>query len=226
MMLQSTDKKIFFYIILFFLLVTINNQKIIKSNLFEIKSINLNGYKIFDERKLLKELEQYRLNNIFNLKKDLIENLIYENDMVENFDVFKNYPSELIINIKKTKFLANINIDGKDYFIGANKKFIKSENNDPNLPSVFGKPTAEEFIKLRENIINSSLKFKDLEYLYFFPSKRWDLEFKNGNTLKLPLITSPNIFETYYKISQSEQFKEKNSFDMRIDDQLIINELR
>ena len=50
MMLQSTDKKIFFYIILFFLLVTINNQKIIKSNLFEIKSINLIGYKIFDEK--------------------------------------------------------------------------------------------------------------------------------------------------------------------------------
>ena len=194
MMLQSTDKKIFFYIILFFLLVTINNQKIIKSNLFEIKSINLIGYKIFDEKKLLKELEQYRLNNIFNLKKDLIENLIYENDMVENFDVFKNYPSELIINIKKTKFLANINIDGKDYFIGANKKFIKSEMIDPNLPSVFGKPTAEEFIKLRENIINSSLKFKDLKYLYFFPSKRWDLEFKNGNTLKLPLVTSPKYF--------------------------------
>ena len=176
------------------MLVTINNQKIIKSNLFEIKSINLIGYKIFDEKKLLKELDQYRLNNIFNLKKDLIENLIYENDMVENFDVFKNYPSELIINIKKTKFLANINIDGKDYFIGANKKFIKSEMIDPNLPSVFGKPTAEEFIKLRENIINSSLKFKDLKYLYFFPSKRWDLEFKNGNTLKLPLVTSPKYF--------------------------------
>ena len=225
MMLQSTDKKIFFYIILFFLLVTINNQKIIKSNLFEIKSINLIGYKIFDEKKLLKELEQYRLNNIFNLKKDLIENLIYENDMVENFDVFKNYPSELIINIKKTKFLANINIDGKDYFIGANKKFIKSEMIDPNLPSVFGKPTAEEFIKLRENIINSSLKFKDLEYLYFFPSKRWDLEFKNGNLLKLPLVASPNLFEYYFKISQSEKFKDKNVFDMRIDHQLIINEL-
>ena len=225
MMLQSTDKKIFFYIILFFLLVTINNQKFINSNLFEIKSINLIGYKIFDEKKLLKELDQYRFNNIFNLKKDLIENLIYENDTVENFDVFKNYPSKLIINIKKTKFLANINIDGKDYFIGANKKFIKSENNDPNLPSVFGKPTAEEFIKLHKNIINSSLKFKDLKYFYFFPSKRWDLEFKNGNILKLPLVTSPNIFETYYKISQSEQFKEKNVFDMRIDDQLIINEL-
>ena len=224
-MLQSTDKKIFFYIILFFLLVTINNQKIIKSNIFEIKSINLIGYKIFDEKKLLKELDQYRFNNIFNLKKDLIENLIYENDMVENFDIFKNYPSGLIINVKKTKFLANINIDGKAYFIGANKKFIKSENNDPNLPSVFGKPTAEEFIKLRENIINSSLKFEDLKYLYFFPSKRWDLEFKNGKTLKLPLVTSPNVFETYYKISQSKQFKEKNVFDMRIDNQLIINEL-
>ena len=225
MMLQSTDKKIFFYIILFFLLVTINNQKIINSNIFEIKNINLTGYKIFDEKKLLKELNQNRFNNIFSLKKDLIENLIYENDTVENFDVFKNYPSELIINIKKTKFLANINIDGKDYFIGANKKFIKSEMIDPNLPSVFGKPTAEEFIKLRENIINSSLKFKDLEYLYFFPSKRWDLEFKNGNILKLPLVTSSNIFDYYHKISQSEQFKEKNVFDMRINNQLIINEL-
>ena len=225
MMLQSTDKKIFFYIILFFLLVTINNQKIINSNIFEIKNINLTGYKIFDEKKLLKELNQYRLNNIFSLKKDLIENLIYENDTVENFDVFKNYPSELIINIKKTKFLANINIDGKDYFIGENKKFIKSENYDPNLPTVFGKPTTEEFIKLRENIMNSSLNFKDLKYLYFFPSKRWDLEFKNGNILKLPLVTSHYIFEYYYKISQSEKFEEKNIFDMRIKNQLIINEL-
>ena len=225
MMLQSTDKKFFFYIILFFLLVSINNQKIVKLNIFEIKSINLTGYKVFDEKKLLNELNQYRLNNILDLKKDLIENIIYENDTVENFDVFKNYPSELIINIKKTKFLANINIDGKDYFIGANKKFIKSENKDLNLPSVFGKPSVEEFIKLRENIINSNLNFKDLKYLYFFPSKRWDLKFKNGNTLKLPLVTTPNVFETYYKISQLEQFKKKNVFDMRIDNQLIINEL-
>ncbi|WP_440931093.1 cell division protein FtsQ/DivIB, partial [Candidatus Pelagibacter sp.] len=126
--------------------------------------------------------------------------------------------------IKKTKFLANINIDGKDFFIGENKKFIKSEYKDPNLPSVFGKPTAEEFIKFRQNIINSKLKFEDLKYLYFFPSKRWDLEFKNGNILKLPLVTSPNIFDYYYKILQSEQFKEKNIFDMRIVNQLIINE--
>lgn len=225
MMLQSTDKKIFFYVILFFLLVTINNQKIIKSNLFAIKSINLIGNKIFDEKKLLKELDQYRFNNIFNLKKDLIENLIYENDTVDNFDVFKKYPSELIINIKKTEFLANINIDGKDYFIGANKKFIKSENNDPNLPFVFGKPSAEELVNLRENIKNSNLKFNDLKYLYFFPSKRWDLEFKNGNILKLPLVTSSNIFDNYYKISQSDQFKGKKIFDMRINNQLIINEL-
>ena len=224
-MLQSTDKKIFFYIFLFFMLVTINNQKITKSNLFEIKSINIIGYKTFNEKTILEKLDQFGFHNIFSLKKDLIENLIYENDIVENFDVFKKYPSELIINIKKTKFLANINIDGKVYFIGTNQKFIKSENNDPSLPSVFGKPSAEEFIKLRENIIRSNLEFKDLKYLYFFPSKRWDLEFKNGNILKLPLVTSPNIFDYYYKISQSDQFKEKNVFDMRIDNQLIINEL-
>ena len=223
-MLQSTDKKVFFYIFLFFMFVTINNQKIIQSNLFEIKSINIIGYKIFNEKTLLEKLEQFGFYNIFSLKKDLIENLIYENDIVENFDVFKKYPSELIINIKKTKFLANINIDGKVYFIGTNQKFIKSENNDPNLPSVFGKPSAEEFIKLRENIIKSNLEFKDLKYLYFFPSKRWDLEFKNGNILKLPLVTSPYIFDYYYKISQSEQFKKKNVFDMRINNQLIINE--
>ena len=225
MMLQSTDKKIFFYIILFFLLVSINNQNFTKLNLFQIKKIELIGYKIFDEKKILKELDHYKLNNIFNLKKDLIENVIYENATVETFNVFKKYPSELIIDIKKTKFLANINIDGKKYFIGTNKKFIKSLKDDPSLPSVFGKPSVEEFIKLHENMMRSSLKFKDLKYLYFFPSKRWDLEFKNGNILKLPFVTSPNIFDYYYKISKSKQFKEKNIFDMRIDNQLIINEL-
>jgi len=225
MMLQSTDKKILFYIILFLFLVTINNQNFKNLNLFEIKNISLSGYKIFDEKKLLEELRQKKLINILNLEKDFIENLIYENKKVETLNVFKKYPSELIIKIKKTKFLANINIDGKIYLIGTNQKFIKTENIDPSLPSIFGKPSTEDFFKLRENIINSSLQFTDLKYLYFFPTKRWDLEFKNGNILKLPLITSPNIFNYYYKISQSEQFKDKNVFDMRITNQLIINEL-
>ena len=220
MMLQSTDNKIILYIILFFFLVSINNRNLGRIDFFEIKNIKFTGHKIFDEN----ELKNYKFINIFNLNKDLIKNQIYQNNKIETLEIFKKYPSELIINIKKTNFLANLNIEGKIYFIGTNHKFIQSDFIDPSLPTVFGKSSIEDFFRLYEYISNSDLKFTDIKYLYFYPSKRWDLEFKNGNILKLPFIITKNTLSHYFEISQSEKFKKKKIFDMRIKNQLIVND--
>ena len=147
-----------------------------------------------------------------------------EHELIESYEINKRYPSDLNINVIKAKFLANISIDNQLYFIGSNQKFIKSKKIDKTLPTIFGKPTTKEFFLIKRLINESNVKFNDLEKLYFFPSKRWDLEFKNGNMVKLPISFSKDILNKYYIISKSAEFKNIKTYDMRVKNQLITNE--
>ena len=44
----------------------------------------------------------------------------------------------------------------------------------------------KEFFKLKEIIDNSNFDYNEIKKLYFFPSKRWDIETKTGQLIKLP----------------------------------------
>lgn len=218
------DKKIYLFVLIFLTLVTVNNKEINNFDKFVIQKINLNGLDPNDEFELLKKLKKNKLKNIFFIKKNDIENLLNEHELIESYEIYKRYPSDLNINVIKAKFLANISIDNQLYFIGSNQKFIKSKKIDKTLPTIFGKPTTKEFFLIKRLINESNVKFNDLEKLYFFPSKRWDLEFKNGNMVKLPISFSKDILNKYYIISKSAEFKNIKTYDMRVKNQLITNE--
>ena len=218
------DKKIYLFVLIFLTLVTVNNKEINNFDKFIIQKINLNGLDPNDEFELLKKLKKNKLKNIFFIKKNDIENLLNEHELIESYEINKRYPSDLNINVIKAKFLANISIDNQLYFIGSNQKFIKSKKIDKTLPTIFGKPTTKEFFIIKRLIKDSNVQFNDLEKLYFFPSKRWDLEFKNGNMVKLPISFSKDILNKYYIISKSAEFKNIKTYDMRVKNQLITNE--
>jgi cell division protein FtsQ len=59
---------------------------------------------------------------------------------VENYSIFKRYPSSLVINIEKTKFLAKISKNGQIFYIGSNGKLIKKNYLHNQLPFIFGNP--------------------------------------------------------------------------------------
>ena len=130
--------------------------------------------------KLLLQLEQIKKQNIFFLPKKKLIEILDSNNLIESFLISKNYPSNLNIFVKKTSFLANININEENYLIGSNKKLIKSEFIYSNLPIVLGNPPLEDFFLIKNDILKSLIRFKNIHKLYFFPSKRWDLELKNG----------------------------------------------
>ena len=157
-------------------------------------------------------------------KKKIIEILNSEN-LIESFLINKNYPSNLKIIVKKTSFLANMNVKDKNFLVGSNKKLIKSEYIDPNLPIVFGTPPINEFFLIKNNILNSSIKLNDVKKFYFFPSKRWDIELINGVLIKLPSVKSIEALNNYFDVKNLSQFDNVKIFDMRIDKQIIINEL-
>jgi len=224
-MLLSKDKKIFIYLFLLIFLGSINNKNFIDNRIFEIKNLKVHGLNQNEKIKLLIRLEQIKNQNIFFLpKREIIEILNSEN-LIESFLINKNYPSNLKIIVKKTSFLANMNIKDENFLVGSNKKLIKSEYIDPNLPIVFGTPPLNEFFLIKNNILNSSIKLNEVKKFYFFPSKRWDIELINGVLIKLPSVKSIEALNNYFDVKNLSQFDNVKIFDMRIDKQIIINEL-
>ena len=133
--------------------------------------------------------------------------------------LFKRYPSALDINIEKTKFLAKINKNGKIFFIGSNRKLIQKNYLHNQLPFVFGNPELIDFFNIKEIIDKSKISYSEIKNLYFFPSKRWDLELKNNTIIKLP---NDNIS---YVLNLAIEFLDDNKFiDARIKNQIILDD--
>ena len=224
-MLLSKDKKVLIYLFIFVLFGSVNNKYFIDSKFFIIKNLKLVGLSGLEKLNILLQLEQIKNKNIFFLPKKQIIAVLNSNNLIDSFKVNKKYPSDINIVIKKTLFLATIKINNENFLIGSNKKLIKSTLDYPNLSLVLGNPSLEDFFLIYENISKSSIKFNEIKKLYFFPSKRWDLELNSGILIKLPISSSINSLNDFSKIKNLPHFKNVKIFDMRVNNQIIVNEL-
>jgi cell division protein FtsQ len=218
-MQQRKSKKILIYFFLLILVGSINNINFNNLKLQNINNINITGLDIKDKSTLFQKIESFNLNNIFLINKMELANEIESNSLVENYFVFKRYPSALDINIEKTKFLAKINKNGQIFYIGSNRKFIKNGSLNNELPFIFGNPTVKEFFKIREIIDKSKISYSEIKNLYFYPSKRWDLELRDNTIIKLP------IDDIDLAINLAIEFLDDNKLiDARIENQIILND--
>ena len=220
----SKDKKIVIYLFLLVIFGSINNKYFTNINFFEIKDLSLVGLNSNEKNNLLLKFEKIKKKNIFFLEKKELVKILNSNNLIESFFINKNYPSGINIVVKKTTFLANIKILDENFFIGSNKKLIKSLVNDPNLPTVYGNPSLKDFFSINEKILKSSFKTNDIKKLYFFPSRRWDLELKDSTLIKLPIDNIIKSLNNYFEIKDLPQFSNVKIFDMRINNQIIIDE--
>ena len=223
-MLISKDKRILIYLFLLIIFGSINNKYFTNVSFFKIKNTKLVGLNDAEKSNLLTEFEIVKKKNIFFLQKKELIKILNSNDLIESFLINKNYPSDLIIIIQKTNFLANINILDENFLIGSNKRLIKSKLSDPNLPTVLGNPSLKDFFLINDEILKSSIKLTDIKKLYFFPSKRWDLELNSGILIKLPMSNPINSLNKYFEIKSLPQFNDIEIFDMRVENQIIVNE--
>ena len=218
-MQQRKSKKILIYFFLLLIVGSINNINFNSLKLQNINNIDITGLDIKDKSILLKEIQNFDLNNIFLIAKMDLANEIESNSLVENYFVFKRYPSALDINIEKTKFLAKINKNGQIFYIGSNRKFIKNGSSNNELPFIFGNPTVKEFFKIREIIDKSKISYSEIKNLYFYQSKRWDLELRDNTIIKLP------IDDIDRALNLAIEFLDDNKLiDARIENQIILND--
>jgi len=217
------SKKILIYLLLFFLVGSINNIELSKINLSNISKIKISGLGNENNKSLSENIKSLKLGNIFLIKKNKLINLIESNSLVENYDIFKVYPSSLYINIQKTKFLARINYNGINYIVGSNGKLSKNNLYDENLPFIFGKPRIDEFLRFKKIIDFSKFEYKEIKNLYFFPTGRWDIEFDNNVLIKLSENNVEQNLELVFEFLNNNNFGDIKIIDVRIENQIILN---
>ena len=221
---QRKSKKILIYFFLLILVGSINNINISNLKFQSVKNINVTGLENEDNSIISKKIKNLRLNNIYLINKKDLNTLIESNNLVEKYFIFKKYPSSLNINIDKTSFLARISKNGKIYNLGSNGKLIKNKYSNNQLPFVFGNPEMVEFFNIKKIIDESQISFEEVESLYFFLSKRWDLELRNNIIIRLP---NDNIKESLKLASEflhNNEFKDIKIIDARIKNQIILND--
>ncbi len=219
---QRASKKIIIYFLLFISIGTVNNIELNNKNFLTIKKINIFGFNDIEVLNVENDLNNLNLNNIVSLNKNEISKVIESYNIVENYKIFKNYPSTLNIEINKTKFLAKMNYDGKTFIVGSNGRLIDEKYNNNQLPYIFGSPESKEFLKLKKKIDESKFSYDQINNFYFYPSKRWDLELKNGIRIKLSNINLVNSLNQSFEFLNDENFRDIKIIDLRVKNQTII----
>ena len=221
---QLISKKIIIYLLLFFLLGTVNNYSIVNFSLPKIKNIEIYGIDLNESVKIRNIIENSNIKNIFSVNRYSLKSSISSINFIEKFEIFKNYPSTLEIKIKKTKFIAITKKNGIDYFIGSNGKLIETNDSNLKLPYVFGDLDVKEFIRFKGEIDKSNFSFSQISKLYFYKSKRWDIETVKGNIIRLPMENVGKSLDLFIRLSKENKFTDNSIIDFRQKDQIILNE--
>jgi len=225
---QFRDRKKYFLFLFLniFFLSSINSQLFIekKQSFYNLKSIEVLGL----EKSLNLEIEQnlnFLINtNIFFIDKQILNNQLNKYSFIENYSIFKFYPSKIILKLKHTNFLARTIKNNEIFLIGSNSKFIniKKFNNFYHLPIVFGNFNAEEFLLFKKIINNSDLNYNNIKEIFFYPSRRIDIKTKDNITIKFPIKDIKKAMNIASKIINNEKFN-NNIIDLRVPNQIILS---
>lgn len=219
---KESKKKIYIYLLIFFMLTTFSNSKFLDFNFFQNDKLEILYKNQQTDENVKKILSKFSNKNIFFLKKQDIKNLIDNEPIVENFSIYKNYPSTLKVDVINTEFLAIIKKNQNNYFIGSNGNLIKFYDNNYNLPLVYGEVEIDKFLQLIKIMKKLNFNYNQIKNLYYFKSKRWDIEIKNGLLIKIPRDSIDQSFETVIKIMNHSKRKDISMIDLRQKNQVIL----
>ena len=222
-MLQQINKKIIFYISLVIILGTFNNKNLKNFDLPKINMVNIEGIE-FNDNEYLKMMNLIKLNNLLSIQKSQIKEILNSNNLIEEYEVFKKYPSSIEIKIEKTNFLASTNINGKNYLVGSNGKFINTKDYSQNLPFIFGNFEIEKFLEFKNIILQTDFKYNNIKNFYYFPSGRWDIEMISGVLIKLPISGIKESLNLSIELLDDAEFRNIKILDIRQKNQIVIND--
>ena len=111
---MNKSKKIFFFIIIF-LAISTYYPKTSKSpfaflgNYFGIKFIHVTNNFLIEEAEIKKKLAIIYNRNIFFIKKEEVNDLLKNIDLIESFNIKKIFPDRILVKIKEEIPIAILN---------------------------------------------------------------------------------------------------------------------
>ena len=221
---QQKGKKILFYFFLLIFLGSITNIKFENFDLHKIKIINVSGLDKKNNEYISNSLKNFYFQNIFFVNPNDLKKIIEANKLIENYKIFKKYPSTIDIKLKKTKFIAKINKNENIYIVGTNGKLINNNSLNSELPFIFGNPEVKEILLLKKIIDKSKFSFTEIKKLYYFKSRRWDIELNNKIFIKLPTKNIEETLNYIFLLQRNKNMKKVKVYDARVANQIIIND--
>ena len=221
---QRKSKKLLIYFFLLIIISSINNISLKNLEFQKVRNIEVSGLGEMENKLIIDQIKNLNLTNIFFINKAEINNLISSNPLIEKYQIFKSYPSAIKIMIKKTNFIAKINHNNEIFVIGSNGKLIPNNFQASDLPYIFGKPEIKELLKFKQIVDQSKFSFDEVDSLYFFPSKRWDIKLKNNILLKLPNNLTQEYLNNLYQFLEMQNGENLTTVDVRLKNKIILNE--
>ena len=221
---QRKSKKLLIYFFLLIIISSTNNISLNNLEFQKVRNIEVSGLSEIENNLIIERIKNLNLNNVFFINKKEINNLMNSNPLIEKYQIFKNYPSAIKIMVKKTNFIAKINFNNETFVIGSNGKLIPNNFQETDLPYIFGKPQIQEFLIFKQIVDKSKFSFGEIESLFFFPSKRWDIKLKNNILLKLSNNSNIASLDYAYEFLEDNNIGKFTTIDIRIDNQIILNE--
>jgi len=220
---KAKSKKILLYFFLFLLVGTISNKNLNNLELIKIKNVTVSGLDDKKNFELINNLNFLKIESLFFLEKKKIIQIVNSNNLIEKYSVFKKYPSEIMIKVDQTNFLAQLKKGNENFLFGSNGKFIKTITFKPNIPFIFGNFDKENFFKLKKAIDETDFSYDEIKNLFFFPSGRWDIETNSGLLIKLPKDNFKKSLDLLVNFLDSIRKDEINKIDLRQTNQIITN---
>ena len=84
--------------------------------------------------------------------------------------------------------------------------------------------SAKDVLNFKKIIDQSNFPYNEITNLYFFPSKRWDLELRNNRIIKLSQNFTKESLELVLEFLHDNDFKDNKIVDARIKNQIILND--
>ena len=214
-----------FYLLILIFISSLNNYnfQFFKDNLFKIRTINISGINNDINHEVKIKLDTFKSENLLFLKKNKIENVMRKFNYIDNFSIFKKYPSELIIKFELTNLIGKTYRNNKKYFIGSNLKLIDSSKfeDKKNLPVMFGNFNTLELTNFLNSLKLNNFNIDEIKEFYYFESKRWDIILKNNLLIKFPNTDVDNSIQIAKKIIDNKN-EIKKVIDLRVSNQVII----
>ena len=178
----------------------------------------------FYSKKISNSLNKFYNDNIFSVNSEEVKEILDNFDIISEYKIKKEYPSNLKIKLKETNILAYFFENNQKTFIGENGKKIENKiviRDD--LPLIVGNVDIKEFLELKKKLNDNGFKLNDFKTFYSFKSKRWDLLFKNEIIIKLPIDDIEFSINLLKKIIKNSNIKDIKIIDLRVKNRIILS---